>query len=410
VEKKYLDYTAEEMVDDRNFLIWLSHLSENQELDALVHEHPQFARKVSQAREMILLLKVKEAPVLQDDIYSIWENIVQVDRADQSSLKIRKYHKFIKYAAAVIFVMMLSSLGYWKILSNNKHQVYVFQTNKPIQQSRLILSSGKEIDLKKDESTVKVNAQNNAIRVNNDSIIKLSSNPEDIEKIAMNQVVVPFGKKLSLELADGTKVWLNAGSKMAFPDRFSGSNREVFLEGEAYFDVTPDKNKPFFVKTKEIVVRVLGTKFNLSAYEADREVMTILVEGKVSMRENNGINLFGKEILLNSHQKAVFDKTNLTTTVNQEPNAEIFAAWTDGWFPFSKEPLNNVFKKVERYYNVQFVYNEPFPSTDLISGKLDLKDSIEEVMKVLADVANVTYEIEQDKIFIKHNNQMPMRK
>ena len=110
----------------------------------------------------------------------------------------------------------------------------------------------------------------------------------------MNQVVVPFGKKSSIELADGTKVWLNAGSRMAFPDRFTGSRREIFLEGEAFFNVTPDKSMPFYVKTKEVVIRVLGTKFNVSAYEADNEVVTVLVEGTVSMRENKGSTFWGR--------------------------------------------------------------------------------------------------------------------
>ena len=410
MENKYQEYTAEEMVEDRDFLIWLNALSKNHELDRLVRENPSFALKVNQAREMFHLLKVKEEPVMPEDIYAIWEKIELFERSNKPKIGIRNFQSFLKYAAVVVFVLMLSTFGYWKMKQNEEKQWFSLQAGKTTQQSKLILSSGQEIDLRRDESTIKVNAQNHAIQINNDSTVALSNIDIKNVDVAMNQVVVPYGKKSSIELADGTKVWLNAGSKMAFPDRFSGSKREVFLDGEAYFNVTSDKSKPFFVKTKEIVIRVLGTKFNLSAYQADKEVTTVLVEGKVSMRENSGINLFEKETLLNSNQKAVFDKTNLTTTVNQEPNAEIFTAWTDGWFPFSKEPLNNVFKKVERYYNVQFVYSELFPSGDLISGKLDLKDSIEDVMKVLADVAKVTYRIDQKKIFIELNEEMPMKK
>jgi len=410
VENKYLEYTSEEMVEDRDFLIWLNCLSKNHELDKLVRENPSFALKVNQAREMIHLLKVKEEAVMPEDINDIWEKIELFERSNKPKIGIRNFQSILKYAAIVVFVLMLSTFGYWKLKQKEEKQWFSLQAGKTAQQSRLILSSGEEIDLKRDESTIKISAQNHAIQINNDSTVNLSNIDDKNVDVAMNQVVVPFGKKSCIELADGTKVWLNAGSKMAFPERFPGSKREVYLEGEAYFNVTSDKNKPFFVKTKEIVVRVLGTKFNLSAYEADKVVTTVLVEGKVSMRENKGISLFMKETLLNSNQRAVFDKTNLTTTVNQEPNTEIFTAWTDGWFPFCKEPLSNVFKKVERYYNVQFVYSELFPSGDLISGKLDLKDSIEDVMKVLADVAKVTYRIDQKKIFIELNEEMPMKK
>jgi len=410
VDNKYLDYTAEEMVEDRNFLIWLNRLSENHELDKLLDENPHFAIKINQAREIIRLLKVQEEPVLQDNINAMWESIARSDRVHQSKFRIRRYNRLLKYAAAVVFLLMLSTFGYLKLKQQESHKMYAFRSDETVEQSKLILASGREIDLKKDESTIKVNEQGHAIRINNDSLISLpGSNEENIET-PMNQIVVPFGKKSSVELADGTKVWLNAGSKMAFPDRFTGSKREVFLEGEAFFNVTPDKSKPFFVRTKEIVIRVLGTKFNLSAYEADNEVMTVLVEGTVSMMENKGINLLGNETILNAHQRATFNKADLTTKVNDEAQAGIYTAWTDGWFPFCKEPLSNVFKKVERYYNVQFVYSELFPSGDLISGKLDLKDSIEDVMKVLADVAKVTYRIDQKKIFIELNKEMPMRK
>ena len=406
--KKYLGYTVEEMLEDRDFPIWLKHLSENQELDKLVEDYPLFAIKVRHAREIIMLLGVKEEPVIQDDIYDMWGKIHQVDQTHQSKIRIRRYHHFLKYAAAIVFVMILTTAGYWKFKMDKTFQWYALKPGKIMQQSRLILSTGEEIDLKKDESTIKVNAQNHAIRINNDSTVAFSRVSEQSTEIAMNQVVVPHGKRTILELADGTKVWLNAGSKIAFPVRFAGSKREVFLEGEAFFDVTPDKLNPFFVKTKDVVIRVLGTRFDVSDYESDKEVMTVLVEGSVSLRENRGMNLFGKEIFLNGHQRALFNKTDFTTKVNEEVDEERYTAWTEGWFLFYKEPLSNVLKKVERYYNIQVLYTNLFPSDDLISGKLDLKDSIEDVMKVLADVAKVTYRIEQQKIFVDINNELPM--
>jgi ferric-dicitrate binding protein FerR (iron transport regulator) len=339
----------------------------------------------------------------------MWEKISEADLAHQSRMRIIRTRRYLKYAAAAVIVLILSTYGYWELNKGTDYQWASYNPGTTIQQSRLILSNGEEIDLKKVESVIKVNAQNNAIRINNDSVVALSGPGEKMSEIAMNQVVVPFGKKSFIELSDGTKVWLNAGSRMAFPVRFSGSKREVFLEGEAYFDVTPDKSNPFYVKTREIAIRVLGTKFNVSDYEADKEVTTVLLEGSVSMKENKGINLFGEEVILSRHQKAMFSKTGLTTRVFDEANPEIFTAWTEGWLNFYKEPLSNVLKKVERYYNVQVVYTDLFQSDDLISGKLDLKDSIDDVMRVLGDVAKVTYRVDQQKIFISKNRELPMR-
>lgn len=407
--KKFLRYTVEEMLEDRDFPVWLKHLSDNQELSRLVDDNPQFAYKVRQAKEIIMILNVKEEPVFKDEIYAMLAKISEVDVDHQSQLRTRRIRGYFKYAAAVVFVLMLSALGYWEL---NKETVFQWASNEAptaIKQSRLILSTGEEIDLKKDESVIKVSAQQNSIRINNDSIVALSAVGAKRFEIAMNQVVVPFGKKSLVELSDGTKVWLNAGSKMAFPARFSGSKREVFLEGEACFDVTHDKSNPFFVNTREVIIRVLGTKFNVSDYEADKEITTVLLEGSVSLRENKGINFFGEEVILKRHQRALFSKAGLSTKVYEEANPEIFTAWTEGWFTFYKEPLGNILKKVERYYNVQVVGTNLFQSDDLISGKLDLKDSIEDVMKVLADVAKVTYRIDHQKIFIVINNEMPMR-
>lgn len=408
--KKFLGYTVEEMLEDRDFPVWLKHLSENHDLSRLVDEHPKFAFKVRQAKEIIMLLNVKEDPVFKDEIYVMWEKISEVDLDYQAQSRIRRFRGYLKYVAAAVFLLLFSTYAYWEL---NKESVFQWVSTAPgtsIRQSRLILSSGEEIDLKKDESVIRVSSQHNAISINNDSTVALSGAGQSKSEIAMNQVVVPFGKKSLVELSDGTKVWLNAGSRMAFPARFSGSKREVFLEGEAYFDVTHDKSNPFFVNTKEVIIKVLGTKFNVSDYEADKEVATVLLEGSVSLRENKGLNFFGEEIIMNRHQRALFSKGGLATKVYEESNPEIFTAWTEGWFTFYKEPLGNVLKKVERYYNVEVVGTDLFQSDDLISGKLDLKDSIEDVMKVLADVAKVSYRINQQKIFIVKNNEMPMRK
>ena len=147
------------MVDDRSFLIWLNRLSENHELDKLLYENPHFALNISQAREIIRLLTVQEGPVLQDDVNAMWENIALFERVHQSKFRIRRYHQVLKYAAIVVFVLTLSTLGYWKLKQNVSHQWYAFRSDKTAQQSKLILASGKEINLMKDESTIKVNEQ-----------------------------------------------------------------------------------------------------------------------------------------------------------------------------------------------------------------------------------------------------------
>jgi len=217
----------------------------------------------------------------------------------------------------------------------------------------------------------------------------------------MMEVVVPFGKKSQLTLEDGTKVWLNAGSRMAFPEKFNGKKREIFLEGEGYFEVAHNTEIPFYVNTGEIAVKVLGTRFNVSAYESDGAIETVLIEGKVAISERSALAFLKDESILLPNQRASYDRKERSIVIKDEPNVENAIAWTEGVFKFHRQSINEVMSKLERYYNVQFVFNPGFPAKDLITGKLYLKDSIEQVMKTLEVVAKIQYRIEGKKIYIE---------
>ena len=216
----------------------------------------------------------------------------------------------------------------------------------------------------------------------------------------MNEVIVPYGKRPQLVLEDGTKVWLNAGSRLAFPQKFDGKKRTVFLEGEGYFEVAKNTSQPFMVHTSSVNIEVTGTKFNISAYQSDDFCQTVLLEGSV--------NVIGKSKLLNNrtsmlpNQKVTFNKNEQTLVRENEYFPELYVAWTEGWYSFSNESLTEIFKKVERYYNVKIEYNPDLISKALpVSGKLDLKDSISEVMKVLSLVVKVDFQIvEQEKVIV----------
>jgi ferric-dicitrate binding protein FerR (iron transport regulator) len=204
-------------------------------------------------------------------------------------------------------------------------------------------------------------------------------------------------------LADGTKVWLNAGSHFAFPQEFDEQKREVFLEGEAYFEVAKNKNKPFIVSTQTIEVEVFGTKFNLSAYQSDNFSETVLLEGSVSVQSKG--KLFNDKTTLTPNQKAIYrsDKNELIRSA--VPDAELHISWINGWYQFSNESLVVVMAKIERYYNVKLQYDQKIESKALpVSGKLDLTKSLNEAMTVLSKVAKINFQISGDKVIIKDAN------
>ena len=204
-------------------------------------------------------------------------------------------------------------------------------------------------------------------------------------------------KKAELLLADGTKVWLNAGSRLAFPQKFIEKKREVFLEGEAYFEAAKNETQPFIVNTGQLNIKVIGTHFNVSAYPSDNNIETVLLEGSVVVSRPTVFGLKKEEVTLKPDQKALFDVQNNIISVSDVPDAGMYISWTTGWLEFSKESLHSVFNQLERYYNVKITIPPNFPYPELISGKLDLKDSLEDVMIALGDVSNIVYRINKLK-------------
>jgi len=172
-----------------------------------------------------------------------------------------------------------------------------------------------------------------------------ASSPVYCEAYAM------FGTRSALKLVDGTQVWLNSGSSLKYPDKFTGGRREVFLNGEAYFEVTSNEKMPFIVKTADLEVKATGTKFNIQGYKSDIKSEVTLIDGKVFVckTDSSGNTLVLSELFPNQH--FVFDKNTKQVTVRNEETYK-FYSWKDGKLIFRNEPMSNVVKKLSQVFNV----------------------------------------------------------
>lgn len=399
MKKEYLQQTLYELLENREFIAWLLRGEKNQEWELFLTENPEFKSEANKARKIVELLRNQDDRLSEGDLLKMWKSIQSFDLQNKSNSNQSTLRILFRYAAVLVVAVMIGASGYW-ILSQ-KSRSYVYTLNAESEngcQSRLHLSNGTTIDLEKKNSKVALNLDQQVV-INNEKVIDLGeAKGEDPSK--MNEVVVPYGKKSQLILEDGTKVWLNAGSRMAFPTKFIGKNREIFLEGEGYFEVAHCQNKPFVVNTDVISVKVLGTKFDISAYKTDKLTETVLLEGKVTIKENSALGLLKSETLLAPNQKASYNRNERKITVNEEPDADLAIAWTEGWFKFSRQSMIDVMNKLQRYYNVRFVFDREFHAEDRITGKLDLKESVESVMVALSDVAGIQYRIDNQKIYI----------
>lgn len=401
MELKYIEYSIEQLADDEQFISWVLTGDNSREWEAFVEKNADFGNKAEIARELILLLQDNHEVLNKEDELEMRNNIESFSRSHQQKVRTFRIWKSLSWAASILLFLFIGTITYMYLGGRNSSYQFVssaFQNQS--NDARLLLSDGEEINITTYNSKLSLISDSELV-LNNDTIIDLSQKEiSNTSKIQMNELVIPFGKKSELLLPDGTKVWLNAGSSLAFPSRFADKTRKVFLEGEAYFEVAENKTQPFIVSAGHLDIRVLGTRFNVSAHINDDKIETILLEGSVSLSKTTGFGLGRNEVILNPYQKGSFDKQKNDVSVSSEPNAEIYISWTEGMFQFSKEDLKSVFTKLERFYDVKFQFSQSFHSSELISGKLDLKESIEDVMAALGDVAKIEYHINESIIYI----------
>lgn len=210
-------------------------------------------------------------------------------------------------------------------------------------------------------------------------------------------VEAPLGSKTKLYLPDGTLVWLNAGSRMTYSQGFGVDNRKVELEGEGYFEVKRNEKIPFFVKTKDLQLQVLGTKFNFRDYPEDHEVVVSLLEGKVGL---NNLLREEKEAVLSPDERAVLNKANGLLTV-ESVTASNASQWTDGYLFFDEELLPDIAKELERSYNVKIhIANDSLKTFRFYGNFVRREQNIQEVLEALASTEKMQYTIEERNITI----------
>ena len=254
----------------------------------------------------------------------------------------------------------------------------------------LTLSSGKTINLETLPEGELVTSENENVAV---SITRTKANYSIIQqipvaKLVYQQIETPKGRRFKVGLSDGTTVWLNAGSKLRFPVQFAEDHRDVFLSGEAYFEVAHDADKPFRVRfehMKNSHIAVLGTKFNVRSYLEDHDMTTTLFEGKVRVYHNkNALLLQPGEIAVSSAEGAI--------RLMKSNNLRQAIAWKDNYFHFEQADLPTLMAELSRWYDFEVVFPENIPQ-ELYSGKIDKSLTFNQIIKILGG-ANLKYRLE----------------
>lgn len=208
----------------------------------------------------------------------------------------------------------------------------------------------------------------------------------------------PQGKQRQVILADGTHVWLNAGSELRYPKDFSKKQiREVYLEGEAFFDVTENRSKPFIVHASGLDIRVLGTSFNVRSYAGDPVVETTLVRGKVTIASTAEDSINQVTLLPNQH--ASFSKDSKAIALEEVSNTEDYIGWKSGWMIFDDKPFSYIRETLERWYNVRIIIEDENSLSCTFSAKFKDK-TLKEVLEIFKNTESIDYRIDGDQVFI----------
>ena len=203
------------------------------------------------------------------------------------------------------------------------------------------------------------------------------------------------GETLALVLPDSSKVWLNENTVLAYPEAFDGDKRELHLNGEAYFEVTKNKHKPFRVNSKNMSVQVLGTKFNFKSLDDGKTAEASLIEGEVKVEGNNDEG----SITLSPGQKV---ELNLMTRQMKVSQADVIvdAVWHDNLIPLKQADLFRIADILEKFYGMDIILSPDIDKTATYSGVLQKKETIEDVLKILQNTIHINYKIYQGAVFI----------
>ena len=312
-----------------------------------------------------------------------------------SKLKNRKQVKrrgILSWIAAAS-VVVIAGVSAWILLSqepdvDNLSVTEKFEPGKAI--VTLEMASGLKYRLDTLSSVVRNNRVNVAFD-NNDGVLKIKEQDSladgATKEIGYNTVNVPYGGTYTVELCDGTKVYLNSGTTLEFPSRFDGKVRSVILKGEAYFDVARNVSKPFVVEVDEMKVKVLGTSFNVKSYVDEPWVYTTLVEGSVAILRDGQ-----PEKKIKPGEQAYYNKGVGTLSI-AEVDVKEFTSWKDGVFYFKDIALEEILRIVSRWYDLEVFYMNQGAKSVIYSGKLPMYSSVEDVLRKFEISGDVRFEL-----------------
>lgn len=309
--------------------------------------------------------------------------------------KQRRLHFIRKFSAAASIALFLGIAGYFILFPDKQNNIPLEVATTIIPgspQAELILPQGKVIFL---DSTTRVLPFSDSLApITSDRNTLIYHSDKTTGQAEYHTIRVPRGGEYSLQLADQTKVYLNAGSSLHYPIQFNGDRREVILTGEGYFEVARDTARPFIVKAGNINMLVLGTAFNVNAYPEEETIATTLVEGKVQ------VDYGSEHQVMKPGTQLVYRKNDGKVQIFPV-DTEIYTSWKDGYYYFKRETLENIMKVLSRWYDLNVFFQNADLKNIEFGGRLQRYEDIGYLLKRMEATQDVGFIIKGKTITVK---------
>ena len=302
---------------------------------------------------------------------------------------------WLKITGAAAAVLGFLSFGLWwytspQTVNNTPQNLAQIDIAPGSDKALLKLADGQTINLIGDKKGIVIQA--GELAYNDGTPIETGSVADN--DAAMNTISTPVGGQYQVILEDGTKVWLNAASSLSYPSHFGPGARSVSISGEVYFEVTHNKTRPFTVSSKGQTIAVLGTQFNVMAYDNEQAIKTTLLKGSVRVTTLSGQKT---EVTLKPGQQARLSRQNIAVAGNVD--LEEVVSWKNGYFKFN-EDIKSIMNKIARWYDIDVIYRPGVDLNQTFSGEVSKSRNVSALLKVMELTGNVHFKIEERRIIV----------
>ena len=319
----------------------------------------------------------------------------------------RKRLSYITISAAAVLMVLLCVGAFLKFnIKSSEISEFVDASDikglKNADQVKIIINGDEAIKIDGENTSISYSTSGSKVNVGNSKT--LTQKTKENDKVKYNTLVVPYGKRSFLTLSDGSKVWLNSGSKFVYPVNFSEENKRIvyLVEGEAVFDVAHNSKKPFVLMTDNQEIEVLGTVFNVSNYADDANNFVVLKSGSVEVsypKKSTGFLSKKEKLVITPGTLANINaKTGIVTS--SKVNIASYFSWQEGILILNNDKLSDITKRLSRYYNIPITIEGEELKNQTFSGQLDLKDTVEKVIETIKENTKLNYKLINNNLTI----------